>query len=298
MSRLGASLDEIHENAQRLAAVSAATADAATAFARERSSIETALESARFNVTLRRELSADPRLKAEFDQISAATANGQQDPKPESTVETIAQAVPLRPRPHDDPATATAIDRKFDELVADHAAYLAGIRTTLAADADLAREVRVLLTALGRGAIARDIARPPGPEAPSPRPVRIGPRPVVDAPRPGPVRPRRPSGTLINHLAQDPDDSPPARGTSVFDNSERARWARIRTEAQRRRIPCLVHFTQVANLTSIMTHGLVPMARADRMGLKPVINDADRWDGYRDAVSLSVGFPNYRMFWK
>ena len=62
--------------------------------------------------------------------------------------------------------------------------------------------------------------------------------------------------------------------------------------------PFLLHFTRAANLPSIMQHGLYPVSRVDEIGATPQINDELRLDGHRDGTSLSIAFPNYRMFWK
>ncbi len=63
-------------------------------------------------------------------------------------------------------------------------------------------------------------------------------------------------------------------------------------------IPHLVHFIRCENLTSILRHGLMSVASSKRQGLKPLRNDRNRYDGQIDGVSLSITFPNHRMFWK
>lgn len=63
-------------------------------------------------------------------------------------------------------------------------------------------------------------------------------------------------------------------------------------------VPHLVHFTRVTNLPSILTHGLYPISKTDRIGVTPDVNDVLRLDGHRDATSLSITFPNNLMFWK
>jgi len=62
-----------------------------------------------------------------------------------------------------------------------------------------------------------------------------------------------------------------------------------------RRIPFLAHFTCVENLAGIAERGIVP-----RNLLPPgfLHNDAMRLDGFPEASSLSVGFPNYLMFYR
>ena len=57
----------------------------------------------------------------------------------------------------------------------------------------------------------------------------------------------------------------------------------------------LVHFTRIENLTSIMEHGIVSRAE-----LPPgfVSNDSSRFDEFLEASCLTVGYPNWSMFYK
>jgi hypothetical protein len=72
----------------------------------------------------------------------------------------------------------------------------------------------------------------------------------------------------------------------------------IQAHATTVQIPYLLHFTRAANLPSIVTHGLYPVSRVAEIGANPQINDQLRLDGHLDGVSLSIAFPNYRMFYK
>jgi hypothetical protein len=63
-------------------------------------------------------------------------------------------------------------------------------------------------------------------------------------------------------------------------------------------VPYLLHFTRAENLPSIMRHGLLPVASARHRGIAPIINDTLRLDGHLNATSVSIGHPNYKMFWK
>ncbi|MFQ2244132.1 DarT ssDNA thymidine ADP-ribosyltransferase family protein [Aeromonas enteropelogenes] len=63
-------------------------------------------------------------------------------------------------------------------------------------------------------------------------------------------------------------------------------------------VPYLVHFTRVTNLPSILQHGIYPISRVHEIGTIPDVNDTLRLDGHTDATSLSIAFPNYRMFWR
>lgn len=62
-----------------------------------------------------------------------------------------------------------------------------------------------------------------------------------------------------------------------------------------RGINFLMHFTRASNLGSILQRGLVPRDTLIREGHND-FNDQFRYDG-TEAVCLSIGFPNYKMFW-
>ena len=62
----------------------------------------------------------------------------------------------------------------------------------------------------------------------------------------------------------------------------------------------LVHFTQVQNLCSILEKGLLGRNDLEVLDFeqKPVFNDKIRIDGHPEAISLTISFPNYRMFYR
>ena len=70
----------------------------------------------------------------------------------------------------------------------------------------------------------------------------------------------------------------------------------IRRFVQERKIPFLVHFTRIDNLPGIVASGIAPRAELSAE-LPHTHNDAQRLDGFLEASSLSVSFPNYRMFY-
>ena len=72
----------------------------------------------------------------------------------------------------------------------------------------------------------------------------------------------------------------------------------IKAVIQNRKIPSLVHFTNLKNLESILKHGLVPRDQLSKLGTLCETNDAHRLDGHEDSISLSVAFPNCQMFYK
>ena len=63
-------------------------------------------------------------------------------------------------------------------------------------------------------------------------------------------------------------------------------------------VPHLTHFTRCENLLSILHGGLLSVEACKQQGLASTRNDLARYDGHLDGTSLSVAFPNYRMFWK
>ncbi|HIE4194040.1 MULTISPECIES: DarT ssDNA thymidine ADP-ribosyltransferase family protein [Burkholderia] len=71
----------------------------------------------------------------------------------------------------------------------------------------------------------------------------------------------------------------------------------IKEYAKERGIKYLVHFTRLSNLASILRHGLVCLDELDGRKISGVVNDEHRLDG-TDAVCVSIGLPNYRMFYR
>ncbi|MBH9718915.1 DUF4433 domain-containing protein [Burkholderia contaminans] len=71
----------------------------------------------------------------------------------------------------------------------------------------------------------------------------------------------------------------------------------IQEFATERGIPYLLHFTRLSNLQSILTHGLVCRNSLDGTNVSGTVNDQHRLDG-TDAVCVSIGFPNYKMFFR
>jgi hypothetical protein len=66
----------------------------------------------------------------------------------------------------------------------------------------------------------------------------------------------------------------------------------------RRHISHLLHFTCLENLATILEFGLLSRDELDQRRIDYCINDHYRFDGRTDTVSLSVSFPNYRMFYR
>lgn len=65
-----------------------------------------------------------------------------------------------------------------------------------------------------------------------------------------------------------------------------------------RNVEHVVHFTQAANVDSIIKFGLLPRSMLHHLPTPAACNDGLRLDSREDTVCLSIGFPNYPMFYK
>lgn len=63
-----------------------------------------------------------------------------------------------------------------------------------------------------------------------------------------------------------------------------------------RDITSLFHFTRASNLPSIIENGLLPRTDLTSENISFTYNDSARYDSCKDAVCLSIAFPNYKMF--
>jgi hypothetical protein len=81
----------------------------------------------------------------------------------------------------------------------------------------------------------------------------------------------------------------------IAEKQRKQRAESIRARVHERKIPYLVHFTPIANVESILEYGL--RSRNALAGHKYVFTDEYRSDGWLDWISLSVSFPNYKMFY-
>ncbi len=96
----------------------------------------------------------------------------------------------------------------------------------------------------------------------------------------------------ISHLFR----SNPGR-TSNYEKLSNEELQRIKEVVEKRKIPFLVHFTRIENLASILDYGLVPVKRQKEMNIDSIRNDEIRIDERLDCTSISVGYPNYKLFY-
>ena len=71
----------------------------------------------------------------------------------------------------------------------------------------------------------------------------------------------------------------------------------METAVKKRNIVSLWHFTKLENVDLILTDGLVPRAVLEDKKAPVVYNDELRLDKCKDANCLSIGYPNYKMFY-
>ncbi len=75
------------------------------------------------------------------------------------------------------------------------------------------------------------------------------------------------------------------------------RVAQIQRICKERGITTLVHFTRVENLNSILQDGLLSRETLEERGQSSNFNDPERFDRQKDAICLSISFPNSEMFY-
>lgn len=68
--------------------------------------------------------------------------------------------------------------------------------------------------------------------------------------------------------------------------------------AKERGIEHFIHFTNVLNLPSILSQGLLPRSTLDYNLCDYIHNDDLRLDGLEESISVSITSPNYKMFYK
>jgi hypothetical protein len=74
------------------------------------------------------------------------------------------------------------------------------------------------------------------------------------------------------------------------------RAAQIRKICAERGIKTLVHFTRIENLRRILEEGLLGRSLLETRGKPFLFNASERVDGHKEAVCVSISFPNYQMF--
>jgi hypothetical protein len=87
--------------------------------------------------------------------------------------------------------------------------------------------------------------------------------------------------------------------TSAFSGKKDVdQKALIRKVAKQRGIQYLVHFTRMENMPNICKYGLLPRSELRKRKIPHKWNDTKRLERRRYAISVSISFPNYLMFYK
>lgn len=82
------------------------------------------------------------------------------------------------------------------------------------------------------------------------------------------------------------------KGDNMTDKSK------IMISVQERKIEHFIHFTNVLNLPSILSNGLLSKDILDYNWIEYNYNDDLRLDELSDSISLSISSPNYKMFYQ
>ena len=99
----------------------------------------------------------------------------------------------------------------------------------------------------------------------------------------------------ISYRDSDNNETTLEEKDSEFPN----RVSQIQKICEDRSITTLVHFTQIKHLRSILHEGLLDhQSLLEKHGQQFVPNDKQRIDGHKEAICLSISFPNYPLFSK
>ncbi|WP_200877967.1 DarT ssDNA thymidine ADP-ribosyltransferase family protein [Burkholderia paludis] len=275
----------------------------------ERVCLEVCLESASRRLKLERELASRgeafrQQYRQSYEQLIGLLKEHEGEPVAEPPDPPVV-CVNLAQRPiHPDGSIDAAIQRRVDAAVDDYAQFLAtlsqnlkqpGLRASFeqemidAGQTDLLARVQRFEAGLDwRGLAPSETIDDTPSHAPlAPHAGTVGTRLTTPA---RPVPASADAGDPVALL----DSAPAAAATPFADASRRA----IEALAGTLQIPMLTHFTRASNLDSILRHGLCSRVKAAESGVAPAVNDGLRLDGRRDGVSLSIAFPNHRMFFK
>ena len=81
-------------------------------------------------------------------------------------------------------------------------------------------------------------------------------------------------------------------------NQDKEAIAALKKFIQERDIDELIHFTRYENLESILENGIVTRDVLNSLNRDFYVNDSKRLDGHQNSTSVSVTFPNWKMFYK
>ena len=99
---------------------------------------------------------------------------------------------------------------------------------------------------------------------------------------------------MLWDIDRDNDETVLKEKDTEFQN----RASQIRQFCAERGITTLCHFTRIENLQNILQEGLIGRNLLEEREQDFFFNDKDRADSNKEAVCLSISFPNYQMFYR
>ena len=290
--------------------------------------VSSALEDAEFYASLEEELSADPRLRMYYEaslkkyresNLAVRRASGDTtDPQgPMDEADWVKSGPPSEPQPVSDPELTQMFKVSFENRVKQHREFVNEIQERLRWRPQLRKSFEVSMNKYGLSVLLKEYflkfeSTSYSPSTSSPwlqkafkEQRRLENLASTDAPSAEAVPPAQtaditlPTTSLTSALANKTKGSQTRAikkaGKEVSPGDLRHE---IRALVEKRGIPHLVHFTHCDNLQSILRHGLISVAGCEAQGIRGVRNDKIRLDGQPEAISTSIAFPNYRMFYK
>jgi hypothetical protein len=283
----------IDERVDQELAVNDATSKMRRSYFKEHIRLTSSLESAELTLDLARKKQKDPQFAENYRKVQAALRRSDTE-----TVKSLPDGHEIRltdftlPPPHSDRAVTKRIEELYEDTIEEYSSILTQILQKLHANPCLRDLFEKALLSRGGAEILRRMLR-----------FEAGnewryPSCLTETPSAHRQIAPRSAQALNQSEAPLKHNAPNKRMTlgEVFAKLDRNRV--VEKKAISMGIPFLVHFTRAGNLPSIFEHGLCSIARAEELRIAPHINDALRLDGRPNAISLSIAFPNHKMFFK
>lgn len=304
LEKMNDGLERFNRQLDENASVRKLNAESRALFAGERSSVNFCLEHARELTAQEMRFKDDPKLKKIFDDIATNWGDEDERKKVDQKSQALLQA--SKPLIHENVDVLQKSQVEYSTLVSNHKEFLAEIFSVLSREEEIIDNFAKLLGDFGRNSLASHfrqlilISDEKCDKSDDSGICNIYPSITINLDGAG-----EPNGTgliadnngTISGVVgiEKSDISDVLEGP--FDELVQAEPS-VKDLVCLRDIPYLVHFTRVENLDSILSFGLISIKEARAEGLSPIISDPNRWDDRLDRTSLSISFPNYKMFWK
>lgn len=326
LSAFNKTITNLNTFIQRASAIEKATSRLDGDIGKEKIVIELGLATARQAIERDARFAKDPNFKKNYEHFYALLSSGRDksSPKDDKQDPLLDFEVPnfRLPARHEDETIADAIEQRIGEMQQQREVLFANLKQTLDRDPGLRthffKAVESFKHSKAWEAELQSLFKPPASAAEAQlkefqarldlwveKQARLQPLELTTKTTrftiAGLFQPPAPTAEVPPAVPTQPGMSDGAGDVKLGNQTEAAsslRRSHIQAQAAERGIRHLVHFTRVANLPSIMSHGLLSVQESHQRGLTPLANDQLRLDGRNDAVSLSVSFPNAAMFYK